>query len=142
MLNINPERVRIIKSGVVPKAPVLYWMSRDQRISGNWALLYAQEMAVKRSQPLYVVFNRVADFLSAGNRHYRFLFLGLKEVSESLHRLSIPFFITHGDPKETIVNRIYPKSIMKTSMRYSPDPLVSPFGISTGSYRVWTKPPF
>ena len=33
---------------------VLYWMSRDQRVNDNWALLYAQQQAVKNRSGLGV----------------------------------------------------------------------------------------
>ena len=38
------------------EGPVVYWMSRDQRVQGNWALLYDQEIAEKNKAPLLVVF--------------------------------------------------------------------------------------
>lgn len=31
------------------RGPVIYWMSRDQRVEDNWALLYAQKLALQRS---------------------------------------------------------------------------------------------
>jgi deoxyribodipyrimidine photo-lyase len=47
------------------EGPVAYWMSRDQRADDNWALLFAQELAIKYNQPLTVVFCLVEDFLGA-----------------------------------------------------------------------------
>ena len=43
---VNPKRIRILKpwkGGSEKKGPVVYWMSRDQRMSDNWALLYAAQ---------------------------------------------------------------------------------------------------
>ena len=34
--------------------PVVYWMSRDQRIHDNWALLFAQKLAIEQKMPLTV----------------------------------------------------------------------------------------
>jgi deoxyribodipyrimidine photo-lyase len=45
---MNNKRVRISKKGVMRAGPVLYWMSRDQRINDNWSLLLAQELAIKQ----------------------------------------------------------------------------------------------
>ncbi len=43
-LLVNPGRVRtLLESSGTKKGPVLYWMSRDQRMRDNWALLYAVE---------------------------------------------------------------------------------------------------
>ncbi|PNH08254.1 Deoxyribodipyrimidine photo-lyase [Tetrabaena socialis] len=42
---VNPKRVRTLKAGAVGKGPVVLWMSRDQRLADNWALLHAAEQA-------------------------------------------------------------------------------------------------
>ena len=39
---IDPRRVFKIRDGEPGPGPVVYWMSRDQRVRDNWALLYAQ----------------------------------------------------------------------------------------------------
>ena len=41
--SFNKHRVRELKVGEVKgKGPVIYWMSRDQRVADNWALIYAK----------------------------------------------------------------------------------------------------
>jgi deoxyribodipyrimidine photo-lyase len=77
-------------------------MQRDQRVDDNWALLYAQEMAVARGVPLLVVFNLVPVFGMTTLRHYDFMFRGLAEVESQLRALGIPFLFTRGEPTETI----------------------------------------
>jgi len=42
---VNPQRVRALTKESQAKGPVIYWMSRDQRVNDNWALLYARELA-------------------------------------------------------------------------------------------------
>jgi deoxyribodipyrimidine photo-lyase len=42
---INPKRIRKLKDGKQEKGPVVYWMSRDQRVQDNWALSFAVEKA-------------------------------------------------------------------------------------------------
>ena len=85
------------------KGPVLYWMSRDQRVQGklkhsnitdywlyttdNWALIYAQKLAKKVRVPLCVCFCLVPSFLGATIRHYGFMLKGLQEV-EKVTKLS------------------------------------------------------
>ena len=53
---INPKRIRKIKDGNPGKGPVVYWMSRDQRVNDNWALSFAMEKAQDADEPLIVVF--------------------------------------------------------------------------------------
>ena len=57
---IPPEfpggRVRTIRAASPMPGPVIYWMSRDQRAEDNWALLFAQKVALELRQPFAVVF--------------------------------------------------------------------------------------
>lgn len=95
---VRKERIRVLKEGYKTLGPVAYWMSRDQRISDNWALLYAQELAVKTGEALAVVFYLVPEFLNATVRHYGFMLDGLREIERDLAALNIPFFLTTGSP--------------------------------------------
>ncbi len=99
---VVPERLRLRNNRPVTNGPVLYWMQRDQRAEDNWALLYAQECALKAKQPLIVVFNLVDTFGKATVRHYDFMFKGLAETAEALEQKSIPFVLLQGKPDETI----------------------------------------
>jgi len=52
MTLIHPGRMIILQRGGGKPGPVLFWMSRDQRASDNWSLLFARELAKKnRFQP-------------------------------------------------------------------------------------------
>jgi deoxyribodipyrimidine photo-lyase len=84
------------------KAPVIYWMSRDQRVDGNWALVFAQNLALQHETSLVVVFNLVDNFLKAGLRHYDFMLCGLEEVEQSLTQKNISFRLLQGLPEKTI----------------------------------------
>ena len=44
---INEKRIRLLQKGNETNGPVIYWMSRDQRTHDNWALLFAQQIAVQ-----------------------------------------------------------------------------------------------
>lgn len=104
---MNKKRVRKLnkKEG---KGPVVYWMSRDQRVDDNWALLYAQELASKSKQPLIVVFCLVNKFLGAAIRQYDFMLNGLELVEKDLKKKNIPFYMLAGNPGKEI-----PKFIKK-----------------------------
>lgn len=58
-LAVNPKRVRPLNKATIGQGPVIYWLSRDQRIDDNWALLYALEQATARNVPVAIVFNLV-----------------------------------------------------------------------------------
>jgi deoxyribodipyrimidine photo-lyase len=101
-MSINEQRLRILSAGHETQGPVLYWMSRDQRVIDNWALIHAQTCAIKKKVPLIVCFCLVPDFLQASARHYRFMLKGLTEVETALHGKHIPFFLLRGSPEAVI----------------------------------------
>ncbi len=100
--------------------PVIYWMSRDQRVNDNWALIYAQEQALKNKQPFYVIFNLVPRFLQATLRQYDFMLKGLAQVEKSLRELNIPFYMLLGNPIETIPEFIEKNKIGMIVSDFSP----------------------
>ncbi|MDH4218434.1 MAG: deoxyribodipyrimidine photo-lyase [Candidatus Aminicenantes bacterium] len=96
------ERIRILKQGEEKSGPIIYWMSRDQRTHDNWALLFAQEMAIKQKASLGVAFCLVPQFLGATIRQYGFMLQGLQETEKNLEAKNIPFFLLTGSPEEGI----------------------------------------
>jgi deoxyribodipyrimidine photo-lyase len=99
---VNLKRVRTLQEGLLKQGPVVYWMSRDQRTDDNWALLFAQELALQAKVPLIVVFCLVPEFLNATIRHYGFMLKGIDETMHSLSKNSIPLMIIHGQPGKAL----------------------------------------
>ncbi|MBK6913804.1 MAG: deoxyribodipyrimidine photo-lyase [Ignavibacteriales bacterium] len=99
---INKNRIRILQDGIETKGPIVYWMSRDQRVHDNWALLFARQIAIENKKPLAVIFNLVPDFLEAAIRQFGFMLKGLKEVEDELTNYNIPFFLLNGKPEVEI----------------------------------------
>lgn len=99
---INEKRVRLLQQGSETNGPVIYWMSRDQRVHDNWALLFAQMKALEKKRPLAVVFNLVPKFLEATIRQYGFMLKGLQQVETELKKFNIAFYITRGNPEVEI----------------------------------------
>ncbi|HHT11104.1 MAG TPA: deoxyribodipyrimidine photo-lyase [Atribacter sp.] len=95
---MNPKRVRVLQNGLDRTGPVVYWMSRDQRVEDNWALIYGLEYADRKKVPFGVIFCLVNDFLGATRRQYDFMLKGLQQVHEELLRYKIPFFYLKGNP--------------------------------------------
>jgi len=101
-MGVLPQRVECVTQGPPGPGPVAYWMSRDHRAADNWALLFAQETALRHTLPLIVVFCLTDSFLGATLRQYGFMLRGLEKVSKSLDALSIPFFLLTGEPADTL----------------------------------------
>lgn len=96
---MNKNRVRLLQNGTETKGPIVYWMSRDQRVHDNWGLIFAQQLAIEKKRPLVVIFNLVSDFLEATLRQYGFMLKGLEELEIELARFNIPFFLLSGKPE-------------------------------------------
>jgi deoxyribodipyrimidine photo-lyase len=103
---INKKRIRKLNEVEYAGGPVIYWMSRDQRVSDNWALIYARQLADKAKVPLAVVFCLSARFLDASYCHYEFMLDGLGQVEKNLRKLNIPMFLPSGRPEEEIAKFI------------------------------------
>ena len=96
------KRARLIQEGKTIEGPVLYWMSRDQRVQDNWALLYGQRLALKKKCSFAVAFCLVPEFLGATIRQYGFMLKGLEELEDGLRKKNIPFILETGSPEEKI----------------------------------------
>ncbi len=120
MAAVDQRRVKSIKPGPEQPGPVLYWMSRDQRLSDNWALLYAQELTEKYKSPLAVAFCLVPKFLEASWRQYHFMIEGLKELESRLDRLKIPFFLLTGAAPDVLPDFIKKHRVAHLVTDFSP----------------------
>ncbi len=104
---VHPARVtRLNQNTETPGGPVVYWMSRDQRVRDNWALLFAANLALEREVPLVVVFCLSPSFLEATIRQYGFLLNGLVEVEADLRRRGIPFVIRLGEVPRILLSML------------------------------------
>lgn len=97
---IHPQRITSRNQASETSEAVVYWMSRDQRVADNWALLHAQSLAVERQTPLAVVFTLADSFLGATLRQFGFMLRGLAGVAGRLRELGIPFILLRGGPPE------------------------------------------
>ena len=100
--------------------PVIYWMSRDQRVQDNWAMLYAQQCAKEADAPLAVCFSLVEEYLGAGLRHFGFMLRGLKEVEAECSALNIPFYLLRGQAQDTLPKFVEDHKVGLVVTDYSP----------------------
>lgn len=102
MVQINPKRIEQLRDGQPGGGAVVYWMSREQRTQENWALLYAQNLAVERRTPLHVVFCLQNKFLGGTARQYEFMIEGLRETETELNNLNIGLTVLLGKPENIL----------------------------------------
>jgi deoxyribodipyrimidine photo-lyase len=100
--SVNKKRILQLNGKKMERGPVIYWMSRDQRVNDNWALLYALELAGNMDTPVMVAFALTDSFPGANLRHYGFMLRGLMEVEQKLAAKNIPFRLITGNPPENI----------------------------------------
>lgn len=100
------ERLNILVNKEIKNGPIVYWMQRDQRVNDNWALIHAQDLALKNNVKLIVVFCLVPTFLQATFRQYDFMLKGLEEVEENLNKKNIQFVLLTGNPPDEILSFI------------------------------------
>ena len=98
------ERLKILVDNNIKNGTVVYWMQRDQRVNDNWALIYAQNCALKSSSKLVVVFCLLPSFLDATLRQYDFMLRGLEEVEANLNKKNISFKLLTGNPPDEILS--------------------------------------
>lgn len=98
------DPARIVRRNAVQSrgGPVIYWMSREQRVRDNWALLYACELAAGSNAPVVVAFCLNPHFLGAGAAHYSFMLEGLAWVETDLAARDIGFRLLEGRPAEAV----------------------------------------
>ncbi|KAJ8670911.1 hypothetical protein QAD02_002170, partial [Eretmocerus hayati] len=110
----NRGRVRVLTTSdeILPgKRGVAYWMFRDARVQDNWALLFAQKIALKNKLPLHVCFCILPKFLDATLRQYKFLLKALMEVEQDCQELNINFHLLRGEPNIQITNFVQENDI-------------------------------
>lgn len=101
---INSKRIyTYLEKGEKSGKSVVYWMSRDQRVWDNHALLAAVRYAKERGLLFAVLFCLDADYTGANRRSFQFMLEGLEEVSRILAQLNIPFTLLLENPVRGIV---------------------------------------
>eukprot|EP01041_Mallomonas_annulata_P011728 gene11728-24597_t len=115
------KRIKVLSTGDASKTgPVVYWMSRDQRISDNWALIRAQEVAMAKATALVIVFCLSPTYLGGCIRQRGFMMRNLKLIENDAELLHIPFTLLSGHPKDTLPNFCQVNNISTIICDFSP----------------------
>ncbi|KAK2822118.1 hypothetical protein Q5P01_022183 [Channa striata] len=120
----NQKRLRFISDTEKIKQGskgVLYWMSRDQRVQDNWALIHAQQLAVEEELPLHVcVCFVVSESELSTLRYYSFMLKGLQEVAQECKNLNIQFHLLHGSAGDVLPGFVSDHSLGAVVTDFSP----------------------
>lgn len=123
-MKFNKKRRRFVSDAEKIKQGsegVLYWMSRDQRVQDNWALIHAQHLAVKENLPLHICFCLVVPKSELSTlRHYSFMLKGLKEVAKECKKLDIQFHLLHGPPGDVLPGFVSDRNLGAVVTDFSP----------------------
>jgi len=114
----DARRLHIVNEGVNRTGPIVYWMYRDQRADDNWALIYAQQLALESQQPLIVWVGLSPE---QGNpRQLLFKLEGLQETHEQLSELNIPLIVEAIRPAEGLARLAEQLTISTIVTDFSP----------------------
>jgi deoxyribodipyrimidine photo-lyase len=120
-VEVDQRRVQTLKPGIIDQGPVGYIMSRDQRVSDNWALLFAQEQAINYSQPLMIIACPVADYPGASDRQVNFTLRGLRKLNKELSLLGIPMHVLPDSPNKKLPSLV--KKLKASTLVFDFSPL-------------------
>lgn len=123
-MKFNKKRLRFISDTQKIKQGsdgVLYWMSRDQRVQDNWALIHAQKLALKENLPLHVCFCLFAPKSELSTlRHYDFMLKGLEEVQKECKTLDVQFHLLHGSAGQVLPGFVSDRNLGAVVTDFSP----------------------
>jgi len=105
-MKIDSRRIVPLNRNPISNGPVVYWMSREQRVADNWGMYYAQQQAIEHKVPLLVVFTLADSFLGATMRQFGFMLRGLEQVAVRLAALQIPFLVLRGEPQQSVLTLV------------------------------------
>lgn len=98
MRAFDERRIESVTGKPEGDGPVIYWMSRDQRVEDNWALTRAHQKAVEHGSPLVVAFCLTDEVPGASKRHLLFMLEGLRREARRLLDCGIQFHFLTGSP--------------------------------------------
>lgn len=99
---MHHQRVHTIADGVgeARGGPVLYWMSRDQRVRDHWGLLRAQDLVRQAGAGCGGRLLPGSGIPRCRTAPVRLHARGAYRVEEALRGLNIPFVLLTGRPEE------------------------------------------
>ena len=120
MFELDTRRIKKLNKLEYSNGGVVYWMQRDRRSNNNWALVHAQNIAIRLKAPLTVFYSLNGNFSDGNNRQYGFLLKGLVDTIKELEKYKIPFQIRRGDAISSIKKYISKANTVYLITDFSP----------------------
>lgn len=99
----DDPRLDLLKDGETGgDGPVVLWVQRAQRATGNLAANLAISLANELDRPVVAVFCLVPAFPSATVRAYHFMAEGLRELPEAFAKRGVGWELRVGEPKSVL----------------------------------------
>lgn len=117
---MNSKRVFCLNNKEYSYGCVLYLMSRDQRLSDNWALLAAQEYAFSQQSDFAIAFCLNQIFLNASDEHFAFMVEGIRQIANDIRIFNIPFYVLSGDTSKVIPDFVRQNNISALFFDFDP----------------------
>lgn len=105
-MEVDSRRVQIQNRHAYSKGAVLYWMNRDMRLKDNWALLYAQQVALEHDAELVICYNLDPEFLGGTLRQLDFKVQGLRQIHTDAEKSNIAFYTLVDSKIDCVVDFI------------------------------------
>ncbi|MEN2998425.1 MAG: deoxyribodipyrimidine photo-lyase [Brevinematia bacterium] len=97
---------------------VLYCMEASQRISYNYALLFAITQANSLGKPVVVLFNITDKYRYSNARYYKFMLEGIIKLKKDFEELGIKFHVRYGDYVSGCVDLGFSASLVVLDRNY------------------------
>ena len=103
LISCGDPRVALLRDGdIAERGPVLLWVQRAQRATGNLAANLAISLANDLGRPVVAVFCLVPAFPGATHRAYHFMAEGLRELPDAFAKRSVGWELRVGEPHDVI----------------------------------------
>lgn len=122
MLETKTDPARIVQQNIAAlrNGTVVYAMTREQRVRDNWALIFAQEIALELSSPLCVALCIDSAALRKNPKQYTFQNNAIAGLQYALGQKNIPLAILDGHPMATLQKFLHEKSCGALVTDFSP----------------------
>jgi len=121
---VHPNRIRQVNAALEVNAsgPVVYWMNRDKRLHDNWAVLFAQQLALQHQAPFHIILCLPTHKNSFTARTFDFMLGGFPELIDDCAKLGIVCKVLLGSPAKNVFE--YVSNIHARCLVTDFDPLI------------------
>jgi deoxyribodipyrimidine photo-lyase len=119
-MQVDQRRVRKQNANEYKAGAILYWMNRDMRLTDNWALLYAQELAHDHDVELAICYNLDSQFLGGTLRQLEFKIGALRQLHTDAQKKNISFHTLVGNDMAVVTDFVHTYKIGAVVTDFAP----------------------